>query len=295
MGPELAGEAEVAVDAGHGARVELALLVDFADGRVEIALEALADGGVGGPDDGTEEGRALCGVLQDDLAGMELQGELVGKEAADGAEGVAQGGGIGVDEVEIVDVAAVAAEAEGFSDERVERVEVEVGEDLAGEVADGEAATGGGGEQAFVGGEAVPVGALSGDLACICGIGQGDGPGHLQDQIHIQLPVLLADELPQTRPQLRARDGHEEAPDVQLQHEAAARMGCVDVADVVLEVANAIQRALAHPAGVAAFDEQPLEMRVEFGHEPVVHHAVGEGGCEHFALHGLAHDECGAG
>ena len=89
MGPELAGEAEVAVDSGHGAGVELALLVDFSDGCVEIAFEALADRGVGGPDDRAKEGSALRGVLQDDLAGVELQGELVGEEGPDGAEGIA--------------------------------------------------------------------------------------------------------------------------------------------------------------------------------------------------------------
>ena len=133
----LAGEAEVAV----GGLVEV---------LVRHLLEALQGGVVGAPahgaapwlDDLADEVDAAADGLQDRLRVVELDAELARQEGLERRAPGVQLRRVFMQQDEVVDVAHVVARAQPVLDELVEDVEVDVGEELARQVADRQAVVG---------------------------------------------------------------------------------------------------------------------------------------------------------
>lgn len=128
-------------------------------GFVGLATGAAAGDDEPRIDNGADEGDAFVDGLAVLLLRVEGESELAFEELLDGVD-VAQellalvGGN---DDEEVVDIATVVFIAEVKHDEAVELVEEDVAEELAGEVADDDAATFGLVEEAFADGEVAPV------------------------------------------------------------------------------------------------------------------------------------------
>ena len=133
-----------AADAGEEA-VDTAFAMggETISGGKALAAAAGAEGDEMRVDDGADEGDAVVGGLAEALLRVESEAEVFFEEVVDDVD-VAEELltlGVGNDDEEIVDVAAVVGIAELEDDEAVELVEEDVGEELAGEVADDNAAT----------------------------------------------------------------------------------------------------------------------------------------------------------
>jgi hypothetical protein len=81
-----------------------------------------------GPNDRSQERKALRDVLEVELLRIELQAKLLAQEGADGRDCGFEALADFIDQHEVVDVAAAAFEAEHIADEDVEGMRVGVDE-----------------------------------------------------------------------------------------------------------------------------------------------------------------------
>ncbi len=151
-----------AVDVFDGAHAgdEAFEIAGAGGGEVVGGLETVAAGAAArhdkaGVDDGADKGDAFFDGLAILLFGVEGEAEFLIEEFRDNSEVAEELGaaGHGNDNKKVVDVATVMFVAEAESDVAVELVEENVGEELASEVADDDAAAFGLIKEAFVGGE----------------------------------------------------------------------------------------------------------------------------------------------
>ena len=142
----------------------------------------------------------------------------------------------------VIDVADVALDPQPVLDEVIERVEVDVGEELAGLVADGDASP------PFAGREQVVAGEIVQDFF---------------------LRVAVVDDLADQPQHVRVFDlaGHEFLEDFVVQRrEELLDVGLEDVAETAGELLAAIHggvRAFALATGVGVGNERPLEDRLQ--------------------------------
>ena len=157
---------------------------------------------------------------------------------------------------EVIDVADVA-QPESVGDEVVERVEVDVGEELAGLVAERQAPAPFGGSEQVVAGKP--------HQHRVLGVAVVDDPVHQPEDIGVF--DLAGDQVLEDG----VVDRREELADIRLQ----------DVAVTAGELLAAVHGgvgALALAAGVAVVDERPLEDRLQHAGQGVMHDPVPERG-----------------
>ena len=107
---------------------------------VQVAEHALAHQQVAGPHDVAQKIDAVGHRRQPPgVAQGQGQAQALAQKAFDGLAPLPQLGGVVVQQHEVVNVAQVVAHLEGVLDVLVEFVQIDVGEELAGEVADGQA------------------------------------------------------------------------------------------------------------------------------------------------------------
>ena len=146
-------------------------------------------------------------------------------------------------------------------DELVQGIEVDVGEELAGEIADGQPAPRRTTEQGLVRrqGKKVPQ-RMTPQPAVVRGLVEH----HHRDQPTHHRVGLLGDEpLVQTRPV----DGNEKAFHVELQIEGPAGAVGAGLAHELLAAVHALVGALAAAAGIGVVDEPPLPARLQLRHQ----------------------------
>lgn len=229
----------------------------------------------------------------------------------------------GDDDEEVVDVAAVIFVAEVKGDVAVELVEKDVGEELAGEVADDDAAAFGLVEEAFRHGEVAPVGAGAANDDVAHGVvvddlvpEELDGlvklvavAGVTADAVFVIIIFVverdvgcgvgvifeLTVETPaDTLVKFAVVEAHEVALDVEFDDEGGAGviLGCA--ANVGGEALLAEESAFADAAGIGIDDEAAIPPAGADVIEKVVNDAVAERGGDDFADDGITDDESDA-
>lgn len=165
--------------------------------------ETLATGATTGDDEtgidnGADERNAAFDGLIKALFRMECETEFVAKELLDDVDVAENLGafGHGDDDKEVVDVAAVMFVSEIEGHETVELVEEDVREELAGQIADDDAAAFGLVEKAFVRGEIFPVEFGAADMDTFHGVVEDDlVPEELEDLIETLAVVGAASDM----------------------------------------------------------------------------------------------------
>ncbi len=221
----------------------------------------------------------------------------------DGKKGIP----VAADHIEVVHVAAVMAAAECALHILVQFIEIDVGEELRCEVANGQSRSLRTVEETFVMRQAVPFGQLPHDTAAGGGVKQDYLAGEVFDEVHIQ-PVSPQDRhvgedavdghAPQRGEadveQPLTVDVHEVAAYVHLEDEAGARVIATLAAYVLFEAAYAVMRAASRDAGIGVGDESPFVQFAGVVVVEVVDDAVAKVGGEHLAFFRVGDNEAGA-
>ena len=201
----------------------------------------------------TEEPDSVPGRENDALVRMDAEPQLF-EESADLVADLVQPPLVVGEDQEVVDVADIA-QPQPVGDEVVQRVEVDIGEELAGLVAQRQSPAPLGGREQVVAGEPHQHRLLR--IAVV-----DDEPDQLE---HMRVLDLASD---QPFEDLMV-DGGEEFPDIGLQ----------DIPVTTGKLLAAIHGGvgpLSLAAGVAVEDERPLEDRLEYAGQGVMHHPVAE-------------------
>ena len=176
-------------------------------------------------------------------------------------------------------------------DEVIQRVEIEVGEDLAGQVPDRKAAPGRRVEKALLSRQAVPVIAVPADSAVVRRVAEYHGPAQVNEEFAILAMVPRPQERSEPVEQELSVDAHEEALDVELQNVGIAGVVVRTAPDEPVDPLYSQVASLADPARVAIEDELVLEEVVDLVDDEVMNDAVAELGGEDLAFHRLVDDE----
>ena len=209
-----------------------------------------------GEQDVAEEGGRLRRGRHIRLARMQRE-PAPGEVHADAPAPLRQHRGAVMEQGEVVHVAQVPQRAQDFLHEVVQAVEVDVGEELAGQVADGQPPA------ALEGGEQVVAGVV--EMHRLLGVGAVD------DRVDEPQGACAPDAPAHVRLQHRVVDGWEVAVEVATQHRRVA------VAEALVAGHRPV-RALAEAVGVAVEDEAALEDGLDDRAQRMVHHPVPERG-----------------
>lgn len=123
---------------------------------------------------------------------VEGESEFIAQKLSDMRDKVPKPHNVGSDDEEIVDIAAIVSAEELPFHELVEDVEVDVTEELACEVADGQAAAVGAVEKTFIVWERMPLVRLPYDYAIFDGVEQDEFLREIADEIHIDMRAAMA-------------------------------------------------------------------------------------------------------
>ncbi|MCY1427655.1 hypothetical protein D9M71_435120 [compost metagenome] len=172
---------------------------------------------------------------------------------------------------EVVDVADVMPRAQPVFDELVEGVQVDVGEELAAEVADRQAPVTRLADQALVLGHAVEQAGRAAQLVVLARVVHQD----LQGQ---GAPFRFRDAVGQLLGEDALVDADEEVGQVALQVVRRPAPVLGDAAHLGLQALGGIEGAAAGDAGAAVGDEAALDARADVVVQQVVHDAIAEVG-----------------
>ncbi len=167
---------------------------------------------------GAEEREPVAHGTEGDFVGMQRKSELVAEEGADFADAIEQEFPIRVHQDEIVDVTPIITDFQGFLHEPVERMQVEVGKNLAREIADGKPDSRRREKQALVPGKPDPIGPVSLDGAIPGRIVGHDGPYEKPERFRVGSAVFFPDDVLDHGQEKRTVDGHEKSHDVELEY-----------------------------------------------------------------------------
>jgi hypothetical protein len=244
---------------------------EFGFGYAELSLKSSNDSPsrqeVPRPDDVADEVDAFACSKQL-RSRVRLEHETSTQELPDFGFPPAQHIGFPMDQHEVVDVPNEVARAKPTLDELVERVQVDVREELAGQVPDGNAAVRAECTQALLWRDerkARGRAPTDGHLRCV-----------MQHDLPHELPVLRVDPAPQQVEQGRLVDGSEEIADIQLKNPGADLTVASRIPQVALESSGCCVSALALPAGIRIADETGLELWFEQRMEQVMNDPVAE-------------------
>lgn len=299
-----------AADAGEEA-IDAAFAVggEAVGGGEALAATAGTEGNEMRVDNGADEGDAVVGGLAEALLWMEGEAEVFFEEVVDDVDIAEEllALGIGDDNEEVVDVAAVVRIAEVEDDEAVELVEEDIGEELASKVADNNAAALRLVEKALRGRKNFPIfaGAAKGDVAH--GVVVDDlVPEKLHGLVKLFAVVgvtvdmvlrvfgmseLLAEAPEDAFIEKVVAHVHEVALDVELN--AESRLGIVlgSAGDVGGEALLGIEGALADTAGIGIGDEMAVPPIAASIKDEMVDDAVTERSGDDFADDGVVDDK----
>lgn len=121
-------------------------------------------------------------------------------------------------EDEIVHVSPVVPDTQFFFDKEIERVEIEIGENLAREVPYRETDSYGSEKQALVPRKSLPIHSLSFDNAILRRVISDDRPHKETERFRILSGVLRIDDILNHREENSSVDGHEKSCDVEFEY-----------------------------------------------------------------------------
>lgn len=172
--------------------------------------------------------------------------------------------------------------------------EIEIGEQLARDVADGHAHIGRHVEQALPGGQGFPQALTRAALAQQLGLVADGDLGEPQQGVKVITLVVLAEPGQEQTQEHILVYRHEEAADVYLAHPRLAGVTLAHALDVSLGGLDGAESAVAFSTVeryIALATEPPLEQRFQPERYPVLHNAVTERGSEYLAQLGPRHNE----
>lgn len=235
---------------------------------------------------------ALPATLQDDFVRVQLQVKAFGQEMFDLRLPFGQGFRFIGQEYEIVDIAQVALDLEDVFDELVEFVEVNIGEELAGQAADGQPDARLAMKKGFVRRNAAEQRTVATSHGrWIDRRLPDDGAG---DPVEL-LPVqgfhreTRQRVVPEAKQDL-AVDSGKERSDVELAVPAVPRL-----AHEFLQPFDGGMRALALPVGVAVVDESFVPPGFDMADQPLMDETVDKGRRENLAQLGIGDGKNGEG
>lgn len=270
------------------------LFVPFFDCGIEIPFRAVADVGAVGFDVDSEERKTVPNRTEYDLVGMEGESEFFTEKILDWRnEGLKELLAL-MDEDEIVHISPVVAYFEGFLDELVERMEVEIGENLAREVADGETDSRRSEEEALVPRESLPIRPFSLDDAILGRIVGYDGSHEETERFGVLSPVLCVDDVFDHPEENGSVDGHEKSSYVEFENPCflPVVVGCRPHKPLHALYPEGCPFSCA--AGVRVVDEEILKYRIQFVDDKMVDDAVSEISRENLSFDGAVDDESNA-
>lgn len=264
-----------------------------------------------GIDDGADEGHAFVDRLLVLFAGMEGELELLAQVFFDDADIAKHLGALfhGNNDEKVVDVATVMFVAEIELDEAVELVEEDIGEELAGEIANDDATVFGLIEETFVSRELVPIAAMTMDTDAFHGLVVNNFvPNVFEKSIEFMFVGRMAadvvfgirefamEKLSFETPEDASIEevvveAHEIALNVELDGESLASVVFGDLADMMGKTFLSIEGAFADATGVGIGAEAtvpPLGADIK---KKVVNDAVAERGGDDFTDDGVMDDK----
>ena len=256
------------------------------------AHAALAREAVAGVDDAAQEVDALGASLQHGFVRVQGEAEALVQKRLDRQALPVEGGAVIAQQHEVVHIAQVGAHLEAVFHELVEFVEVDVGKELAGEAANGQAHPGRGVVEGFVRRnprEQDAVAALVGRR--VDGRLHQDGAGHLvEPRSQLRGKGQAGQVGPPQREQAVPVDTGKKSADVEL-----AVIAVTGLAHELLQPRDGGLGAAALAIGVAVVDKAGVPPGLDMAHQPLLYQAVGKGRGKDLAQLGVGDSKHGEG
>lgn len=243
-------------------------------------------------DDAAEKIDPLRAALQHHLAGVQFEPQAFMQKTLDPGFPAEQRLRIVGQQHEIVHIAHITAHLEAVLDELVELVEIDIGEELAGQAAYGQANAGWGAAQRFVRRYLCQQGHVAASLRRRVdgGLGEDGGGDLIEPPPRGDRPGQAGQGLLPQSPQDAPVNAREKGADVELASPAVPRL-----AHQSLQALNGGVCALAFSIGERIVDEARIPPGFDVPHQPLLHQPVSEGGREDFAQLGVGHGKDGEG
>lgn len=252
-----------------------------------------ADAGVHTPREytDTQNGHPLGAMLEPDLSWMKIEVPLAGQPLADEGDNGREELATLVRDDKVIDVTPVVTQAKLMLAEMIEAVQIEVGENLGGQVAYGQALVGRHAEEAFVGRKVIPEFGRTPSVAAEQGVVQDEGAAERQEVFPVGMVVHAREKIFEEPCEKRAANMHEKAADVELEHPGVTRIVGGALAYEALDPLNAEVGTFADAAGIAVVNEGLFEIWIEAVDEDMVHDTVAESRREYLAFDWLFDNE----
>lgn len=264
----------------------------------------VADVDTPGLDESTEELHTFTDVTDMQLTHVKLQSQMFLEEPADLRHYGQQPVTVRTDDIGVIDVAAIMPGTQRALHELVKLIEVDVAEELAGEVTDRKATAVRCVEQRLAWVHSYPVFLEADDLTAGLGIEHHDLLGKPADEVDVNLvaPCLrgvaadtvvghLTDGAGGDPEQTVTLNVHEVAPDVKVHGVAGDCPVLTLLSDVHGQTLDAVVRATAFDAAVGILDESTFKERVGVVEVEMMDDAVSKQRSEDFSLLGIVYDE----
>ena len=255
-------------------------------------------------DESTEELHTFTDVTDMQLTHMKLQSKMILEEPADLRYYTKQPVTVRTDDIGVIDVASIMPGTKRALHELVKLIEVDVAEELAGEVTDRKAAAVGCMEQRLARVHSYPVFLEADDLTAGLWIEHHDLLSKPADEVDVNLvaPCLrgvaadavvghLTDGAGGDPEQTVTLYVHEVAPDVQVHGVAWDRPVLTLLPDVHGQTLDAVVSAPSFDAAVGVLDESTFKERVGVVEVEMMDDAVSKQRSEDFSLLGIVYDE----
>ena len=252
-------------------------------------------------DAGAEEADAASDGLDVAFLGVEDEVELGVEELLDAGDVLESLVvlTLGDEEDEIIYIASVVFVPEVEFDETVELIEVDIGDELGGEVANHDTISGVAGVEAFLGWEIVPLGNPPATVGFVGGVVHEDlAPKVIADLVKLANGMVahIGSELLLETPfdafvELDAGEGHKIAFDVEFEGVGGNGAALADAAHHLLGALDAERGAFEIAATVSVETEMTIPPIIAHIVEEMVHNAVDEGGGENFPNHRIVNDK----
>ena len=248
----------------------------------------LTDQAVIGVNDTTQKVDTLAAALQDGFSRVQLKVQVVAQKARDLSLPANKGLRVVGQQHKVVYIPQVGAHLELMLHKLVQLVEIDIGKELAGVAANGQAYARRCAQQRFVRGNArQQCGVATAHWRWLGGVLGDDGGGHLVKARANRLrPRQLRQRFAPQAQQYRAVNAREECPYVQVAVPALAALP-----HEVLQAAHGGLRSFAGAVGKAVVDEAFVPPGFDMADEPLVYQTVSKSRRKDFTQFGVRYDK----
>lgn len=230
-------------------------------------------------------------MLQYDLVGMQRQVQFDTQKFTQPRNKFAQIIATGVDDIEIVDITPVMPAPQHAFYELIQLVEIDVAEQLRGQVADRKSDARRCFQQAFRRRQPVPIRQRADYPTVLHRVAEQRRANQEIDQLHVEMLypagpafIAFAERAANNIVKYPFVDTHEIASQIEFEYVCRSRVIVRTTADVMFETLNAFERTFLLTARVTVEDHTPFEQWGEIVEQQMMHYSVPKGRGENFAL-----------